>query len=91
MVSLDSFTLELYTVIPPPLLLPVPVTIAQVLLEKPYNLPQICTHQLHIESALWLLYHSQNEQLQTVKILQNRLKITVESFGNVVLSKPVYS
>jgi hypothetical protein len=60
-ISLDSFTLELYTVIPPPLLLLVPVTIVQVLLEKLRNPLQICIHQQHIKSALWLLYHSQNE------------------------------
>jgi hypothetical protein len=43
-VSLDSFTLELYTVIPPPLLLLVPMTIVQVLLEKLRNPLQICIH-----------------------------------------------
>jgi hypothetical protein len=67
------------------------VTIVQALLEKLYNLLQICIHQQYIESALWSLYHSQNEQLQTIENLQNRFEIAVKSSESVVLFKPVYS
>ena len=67
------------------------MTIVQALLEKLHNPLQICIHQQHIESALWPLYRSQNEQLRTVENLQNRLEINVESFESVVLSKLVYS